>query len=64
MGQTHNTFAAHPDTSSRERAAWDEWVRRVRLGTLTPERRAELRPIIRRWMNRRATDAIRERSAA
>lgn len=52
------TFEGHPDTTDEERSAWEELTGSIRHHqvTLTDARRAELQPIIRGWMTRRAED--------
>lgn len=52
------TFEEHPDTTFEEHAAWQELTGSIRHHqvTLTDDRRAELDPVIRGWMTRRAQD--------
>lgn len=52
------TFEDHPDTTAEELAAWQELTGSIlhHQVTLSKGRRAELTPIIRGWMVRRAED--------
>lgn len=47
-------FAHHPDTTPRERRAWEQWVHAAKRNAVTDADRAELLPVIRAWTSRRA----------
>lgn len=54
--EARRTFRNHPDTTPEELAAWESWLWAVKHRAVTDEDRADLLPIIRGWMARRAID--------